>query len=65
MKTIQMLILATALVAVAACSKQENTEVTSQAPKAEMPAMEKRRQWESRWKQSPLQYFPMKLMLVT
>lgn len=41
MKTTQMLILATVLVVVAACSKQENTETTSQAPKTEMPAMEK------------------------
>src|SRR5690349_9241102 len=41
MKTTQILVLATLLVAVAACSKQENTEATSQAPKAEMPAMEK------------------------
>ena len=41
MKTKQILVLATLLVAVAACSKQENTEATSQEPKAEMPAMEK------------------------
>jgi len=41
MKTTQMLILTTFLVGIAACSKQENTEVTSQAPMAEMPAMEK------------------------
>lgn len=40
MKTTQILVLATFLVAVAACSKQENTEAISQAPKAEMPAME-------------------------
>lgn len=40
MKTTQILVLATFLVAVAACSKQENTDATSQAPKAEMPAME-------------------------
>ena len=40
MKTTQMLILATFLVGIAACSKQENTEVTSQAPMAEMPAIE-------------------------
>lgn len=37
MKTAQILILATSLVAVAACSKQENTEAT----KAATPAMEK------------------------
>lgn len=37
MKTTEILVLATLLVAVAACSKQENTE----APKAAMPAMEK------------------------
>jgi len=41
MKTTQMLILATFLVGIAACSKQENTEMTNQAPMAEMPAMEK------------------------
>lgn len=41
MKTTQMLIVATFLVGIAACSKQENTEVTSQAPMTEMPAMEK------------------------
>ena len=35
------LILAALLVTVAACSKEGNTEATSQAPKAEMPAMEK------------------------
>lgn len=35
------LILAALLVTLAACSKQDNTEATSQAPKAEMPAMEK------------------------
>lgn len=40
MKTTQMLIVATYLVGIAACSKQENTEVTSQAPMTEMPAME-------------------------
>lgn len=37
MKTTQILVLATFLVGIAACSKQENTE----APKTEMPAMEK------------------------
>ncbi len=41
MKTTQMLILAAFLVGVAACSKQENNEATSQAPKTKMPAMEK------------------------
>lgn len=41
MKTTQILVAAMLLVAVAACSKQENPEATSQAPKAEMPAMEK------------------------
>lgn len=41
MKTTQMLILATFLVGVAACSKQGNTEATNQAPKSEMPEMEK------------------------
>ncbi len=41
MKTTQILLTAMLLVAVAACSKQENPEATSQAPKAEMPAMEK------------------------
>ena len=41
MKTTQILVLATFLVAVAACSKQENTEATNQAPKADIPAMEK------------------------
>lgn len=41
MKTTKTLVMATLLVAVAACSKQENTEATSPAPKAEMPAMEK------------------------
>lgn len=41
MKTIQTLILAALLVAVAACSKQGNTEATNQATKTEMPAMEK------------------------
>ena len=40
MKTIQILVMATFLVTVAACSKQENTEATNQTPKAEMPAME-------------------------
>ena len=40
MKTTQILVLATFLVTVAACSKQKNAEATSQAPKAEMPAME-------------------------
>jgi uncharacterized protein YcfL len=34
------LILAALLVTVAACSEQENTETASQAPIAEMPAME-------------------------
>lgn len=41
MKTTQILVLATLLVTVSACSKQENTEAINQAPKAEMPAMEK------------------------
>jgi len=41
MKTTHILVLATLLVTVAACSKQENTEATNQAPKAEMPVMEK------------------------
>ncbi len=41
MKITQILILAAFLVGVAACSKQENTEVSSQAPQAEMPTMEK------------------------
>lgn len=41
MKTTQILVLATFLVTVAACSKQDNTETTSQAPKAAAPAMEK------------------------
>lgn len=41
MKTTQILVLAIFLTAIAACSKQENTEATSQTPKAEMPAMEK------------------------
>lgn len=41
MKTTQILVMATFLVAVAACSKQENTQTTSQTPKAEMPAMQK------------------------
>lgn len=35
------LILAALLITVAACSKQESTEATSQTSKAEMPAMEK------------------------
>ena len=34
------LILAALLVTLAACSKQENTEATSQMPKSEMPAIE-------------------------
>lgn len=41
MKTAQILVMATFLVAAVACSKQENTEATSQTPKAETPAMEK------------------------
>ena len=41
MKTTNILVMATFLVAVAACSKQENTETTSQVSKTEMPAMEK------------------------
>lgn len=41
MKTIQILVVTTFLVGIAACSKQENTEATSQAPMKEMPAMEK------------------------
>lgn len=40
MKTTQILVLATFLVTVAACSKQDSTETTSQAPKAAAPAME-------------------------
>ncbi len=40
MKTTQMLILAIFLVSVAACSKQENNEASSQAPMTEMSAME-------------------------
>ncbi len=40
MKTTQILILATFLVAVAACSKQESAEATSQAPMAETSTME-------------------------
>lgn len=35
------LILSALLVTVAACSKQENTETASQAPNAELPAMDK------------------------
>lgn len=41
MKTTQILLAATLLVALAACSKQDSTETSNQAPKAEMPAMEK------------------------
>ncbi len=41
MNTTQILIMATLLVTVTACSKQENTEATSQVPMTEMPAMEK------------------------
>jgi uncharacterized protein YcfL len=42
MKTTQILIMATFLVAVSACSKQkENAEATSQAPETEIPVMEK------------------------
>jgi len=41
MKTTQILVLATLLVTVAACSKQENTEATNQAHKIEVPVMEK------------------------
>lgn len=41
MKRTQVLVMAILLVALAACSKQENPEATSQAPKAEMPAMKK------------------------
>jgi len=40
MKTTRILVLATFLVAVAACSKQENTEATNQAPMAETSTME-------------------------
>lgn len=41
MKTTIMLIIAIFLVGIAACSKQENTDVTSPTPMAEMSAMEK------------------------
>jgi hypothetical protein len=41
MKTTQTLLAAIFLVSLAACSKQENTETTSQAPMTEMPAIEK------------------------
>jgi uncharacterized protein YcfL len=40
MKTTQILVITTFLIAAISCSKQENAE-TSQALKAEMPAMEK------------------------
>ena len=41
MKTTQVLILATFLLGVAACSKQESTDSTNQTPMAEMPVTEK------------------------
>lgn len=40
MKTTQILVIATILVAAAACSKQENSEATTQTPMTETPKME-------------------------
>ena len=40
MKTSQILFITTLLVTASACSKQENTEATSQKPMTEMPAIE-------------------------
>lgn len=58
MKTTQILVLATLLVAVAACSKQESTEATSQAPMAEMPAMEKAPTMEKSMEEKPAAMLP-------
>lgn len=58
MKTTQALILTVLLVAVAACSKQEDTEATSQTSKAEMFAMEKAPTMEKSMEAKPTAMLP-------
>lgn len=58
MKTTQILVITTFLLAVAACSKQESPDASSQAPMTEMPAMEKVPTMEKSMEEKPTAMLP-------